>query len=248
MISLIPVADGQMTRTKLFIPDYSYTSEFLDLASFDEVCIVNVASPTSDQFHLYADFVGRLLKTCFLPVTLGGGVQSVEDVERLMDLGADRVLIGSACIDTPRLLESVAERWGSQAVIAGLALRRFDGTVFAVRSREPSVPALPARDLARGLHEVGAGEILINSVDRDGSLSGIDSLIVEEIVPDVRLPYVVTGGVGNWKHLAQAIEALGASGVATSNIYHLTSDSVGAAKQHLAERGVRVRALSVEGT
>lgn len=241
IVSLVPVIDGEMTRTKHFRADYAYTSQFLDLATFDEVTIVNVGASFDEQLPSFAGFVEGILRSCFLPVTLGGGVTSVDHVAQCMDLGADRVLVGSAAIDTPELIEAVAARWGSQAVVAGVSVARFDGRLHAVRSRQPDMPAVAPTDLIRSLQDRGAGEVLINSVERDGALTGLDAEAVREMLPHLRVPYVVTGGIGNWKHLVQAIEDLGASGAATSNIYHLTSESVAAAKRYLLQRGIQVR-------
>lgn len=241
VISLIPVAHGEMTRTKHFIPDYTYTNQFLDLTSFDEVSIINVGGGFDEEWWHYTRFVTDLLKSCFLPVTLGGGLVSIDQVAKCMDLGADRVLIGTAAITSTNFVEAVAERWGAQAVIVGLSVRRFDGELFVVSSRLPDQPSAPALDVAERLQRAGVGEFFINSVDRDGSLAGIDIDAAEQIASRFQVPFVVAGGVGNWRHIAQAIGDLGASGVATSNIYHLTSDSVNAAKDYLSERGIPVR-------
>lgn len=243
VISLIPVAHGEMTRTKHFIPDYAYTSQFLDLTSFDEASIINVGGGSDEEWRQYTRFVTDLLQSCFLPVTLGGGLASIDQVAECMDLGADRVLIGSAAITSTDFVEAVAERWGAQAVIVGLSVRRFDGELFVVSSRLPHEPSAPALDVAARLQRAGVGEFFINSVDRDGSLAGIDFDAAEQIASQFQVPFVVAGGVGNWKHIAQAIAELGANGVATSNIYHLTSDSVSAAKAYLMERGIPVRMI-----
>jgi len=156
-------------------------------------------------------------------------------------MGADRILVGSAAITNPHLIEQLATRWGSQAVIGSVSTRALAGDYFAVTSTSPSEPALPASKFVRMLQDSGAGEVLINSVDRDGSLSGLDLDAIWQVTSDLSVPYLVAGGVGNWEHIAKGILDLGASGVATSNIYHLTPTAIASAKQYLADRGIPVR-------
>ena len=240
--SLLPVAGGQLCRTKLFQPDYEYTNQFIDLQSFDEVAIVRV-DKTTDQTSqdLFDRFVQQLQPKCFLPMTLGGQIDTIDRAAQLFDLGADRIVVGSHALPSSRLVERLAQRWGSQAIVGSLAVRWQGDTLVASRSADPQGRAYDAREVVRTLQESGVGEILINSIDRDGSLHGFDTNAIALLAPMVSVPYLIAGGAGNWGHLLSGIRELGASGVLTSNIYHLTPESIAAAKEFLSANGVRVR-------
>jgi cyclase len=243
VVSLLPVSNGHLCRTKMFQPDYEYTDRFLDLRNFDEVMAVRV-DPIGDDpdSHLaFSRFIDGLRPNCFLPLTLGGHISSVSHASKLFDLGADRIVVGSAALRDRGLIGSLSARWGSQAVVAGVATRWLEGTLVAVDSRDPNTPVQGAAGVLRDFQESGAGEILINSVDRDGSLSGLDREGIASLLGDLAVPYLLAGGVGNWNHMREGIAQYHASGVVTSNIYHLTAESVSAAKRYLEEQGIAIR-------
>lgn len=243
LISAILIDEGRICRTKNFEADYFYTDAFLDFTSFDEIMLIDVTrQETSTSRRSFAVTVAKLLGQCFLPVTLGGHIRSADDAAELFHLGADRVVIGSSALSDPLVIRRTADAWGSQAVVAAVnAMTLTDGDYYAVAARSPKLPVSPLLDALRAFDGAGAGEILVNSVDRDGSLRGYDVLLASTVAASTTLPYVLAGGAGNWQHLAEGIAQLGASGVATSNIYHQTSQSILAAKRFLSDEGVRVR-------
>ena len=130
--------------------------------------------------------------------------------------------------------------------VGGISLKRFNGEPMAVRSDRTSVPEMTAREAVALVQELGVGEVLLNSVDRDGSLSGYDQEAFGEVLKEISVPTVLAGGAGNWGHLLWGIRSAGVAGVATSNIYHLTSGAILAAKAFLAENGVPVRSVQQE--
>lgn len=243
LISAILIDEGRICRTKNFEADYFYTDAFLDFTSFDEVMLIDVTrQETSTSRRSFALTVDKLLGQCFLPVTLGGHIRSAADAAEMFHLGADRVVIGSSALSDPLVIRRTADAWGSQAVVAAVnAMILTDGDYCAVTARSPQLPVSPLLDALRAFDRAGAGEVLVNSVDRDGSLRGYDALLASTVAASTALPYVLVGGAGNWKHLAEGIAQLGASGVATSNIYHQTSQSILAAKRFLNDQGVQVR-------
>jgi cyclase len=243
LISVILIDEGRICRTKTFETDYFYTDAFLDFTSFDEIMLIDVTRhETSTSRRAFSTTVEKLLEHCFLPVTLGGHVRSADEAAEMFRLGADRVVIGSSALDNPTVLRRTADAWGSQAVVAAVnAIGSIDGAYQAVSARSPDVPIAPLLEVLCTFEAAGAGEVLVNSVDRDGSLRGYDPMLAAVVATSIALPYVLVGGAGNWKHLAEGIAQLGASGVATSNIYHQTSQSIRAAKQFLNDQGVRVR-------
>lgn len=243
LISAILIDEGRICRTKNFEADYFYTDAFLDVTSFDEIMLIDVTrQETSASRRSFALTVDKLLGQCFLPVTLGGHIRSADDAAEMFHLGADRVVIGSSALSDPLVIRRTADAWGSQAVVAAVnAMILTDGGYCAVAARSPKIPVSPLLDVLCAFDGAGAGEILVNSVDRDGSLRGYDALLASMVAASTTLPYVLAGGAGNWKHLAEGIAQLGASGVATSNIYHQSSQSILAAKRFLNDKGVRVR-------
>ena len=243
IVALIPVEHGSVTRTKLFQPDYTYTNQFLDFQDFDEVVFLDVSrNSTFDLEGHFSTFVQGIYPRCFLPTVLGGGVRSEEEAARLFDLGADRVIVGSAAINDVALISQLAQRWGSQAVVVGVSyIDDGDCGLSVVTSSHPLRPARPAIPFIREVQDNGAGELVFNSVMKDGSLSGFDLRGVQRLARETHLPYLVAGGAGNWHHFREAFVSAGASGVITSNIYHLTSDSIVAAKKYLDESGIPVR-------
>lgn len=243
LISAILIDEGRICRTKNFETDYFYTDAFLDFTSFDEIMLIDVTrQKTATSSRAFSATVERLLGQCFLPVTMGGHIRNADDAAAMFRLGADRVVIGSSALADPLVLRRTADAWGSQAVVAAVnAIAITDGNYLTVSARSPDRPVSPLLDALRSFEGAGAGEVLVNSVHRDGSLRGYDPLLASTVAASTALPYVLVGGAGNWKHLAEGIAQLGASGVATSNIYHQTSQSILAAKQFLNDQGVRVR-------
>ena len=224
VIACLLLDDGQLCRTKKFAPDYRYTQEFVATEAVDEVFIVDVtkAGP-SGKFHAaakaYAD-------KCFVPITMGGWVATDQQIKNLMfDTGADKIVLGRAAAKLG-FIEGLAEKHGSQLIVAGVDRMIYpDGDLVGI-----------AADLGKR----GAGEIFLQSVERDGSLQGYDIQLLKAVNAAVDCPVVIGGGVGNWGHMAEAFEA-GASGCATSNIFHMTEGWMTAGKKSLQANGVPVR-------
>ena len=209
LISAILIDEGRICRTKNFEADYFYTDAFLDFTSFDEIMLIDVTrQETSASRRSFALTVDKLLGQCFLPVTLGGHIRSADDAAELFHLGADRVVIGSSALSDPLVIRRTADAWGSQAVVAAVnAMSLTDGDYCAVAARSPKLPASPLLDALRAFDRAGAGEILVNSVDRDGSLRGYDALLASTVAASTTLPYVLAGGR-----------------IRGSNVQHLPSD------------------------
>ncbi len=241
VISLIQVFGGELARTRRFEADYQYTEQFLDFHNFDEVIVICIDPPGSN-LDGFSAFVTQTLPGCFLPVTLGGGISSVADAQRMFDLGADRIVLGSILFSAPHVIEDVVNIWGSQAVVGSVAVTTAEGVLMAVPSRRTRELVCSAEVALQHLQSLGVGEILINSVDRDGSLEGLDGAAIGKLTRGITVPFILAGGIGNWGHMAEGIADLGAAGVATSNIYHLTPEAVSAAKEFLVSRNIPVRA------
>ena len=215
--------DGVLFRTKKFVPDYRYTQNYLSVDSVDEVFLVDITKTGPSAASLKA--MERYSDNCFAPVTMGGWVRSVDDVKKLFDIGADKVVIGRAGRENPGLLMKIAQKWGNQAVVLGLDVHGDDNqAVF----------------MAEKAHLAGAGEILLTDVERDGSLLGYNLDLLRRVACTSTVPVVISGGCGGWRHMKEAFDN-GADGCTTSVIHHFAETSLSAFKKALSSEGVPVR-------
>jgi cyclase len=241
LITVLTFNDGVLFRTKLFTPDYRYTANFVDAWSIDEIVLLDISRPERRNPEFFHGVVADFSRKCFVPLCVGGGVRSVEDVKRYLDLGADKVSVNTAALDDPGLITQAAQRFGSQCVVASIDARREEGGYRVYRNCGRERTEWRPDDLAERLEGLGAGEILLTSIDRDGSLEGYDNDLNASVVRRVSIPVVVCGGAGKWQDFADAIRIAGADAVATTNIYHFTETSIRSAKQYLTKQGLCVR-------
>lgn len=210
--------DGILTRTKQFRSDYRYTSRFVGQGAADEVFLIDVSS-TDRQGAAFWNGVAPYIDRCFCPITIGGGIESEFQIERAFKSGADKVLLGPS-----KWLGWIPKRWGAQAMTMGIS------------GDDPA----EAAKLAKTLEDQGAGEILLQSIKRDGSLGGYDLDLLRAVNEACGLPVVIGGGCGGWRHMQEGFGA-GASGCLTTVIHHFTDSQLSAMKGNLGNAGVLVR-------
>ena len=233
VISLLTFKDGVLHRTKKFRADYRYTLSQVDFWDADEAIILDITRGKRGSLQSVMD---QVTDKAFVPIACGGGVSSWEDARRLFEMGADKIVINTAALDRPEFITELSKKIGNQSVL--LSIDAKEGRVFADCGRRDTGRD-PVEWAKEGV-ERGAGEILITSMERDGSLSGYDLDLCGSVADAVSVPVVFAGGAGNWSHFEQGIKH-GASGVATSCIYHFTKNSLKSAKNYLSEKGLRVR-------
>ncbi|MHC8509140.1 MAG: imidazole glycerol phosphate synthase subunit HisF [Rhodospirillales bacterium] len=241
VVTVLTFNDGVLFRTKLFTPDYRYTHNFIDTWSVDEIIALDVTRPGEGARDNFWKVLGQLARSCFVPLTVGGGVRTVEDVRRAMAAGADKVAVNSGALERPELISEIASAYGRQCVVLSIdAAQKPEGgyTVMADFARRDT--GLDPADWAQRGEALGAGEILVTSVERDGSLEGYEEPLCRAVAEAVSAPVLILGGAGNWRHFEQGF-ALGAQAVCTQNIHHFTETAVASAKAYLAKRGVSVR-------
>ncbi len=216
-----------------------------EAAGADEVVILDVAAAAAGRATLL-DVVRRTAETLFVPLTVGGGIRELADVEAALLAGADKVSVNSAAVRRPALLGEAADRFGSQCVVASIDARREAGRyrVFTHGGRQAT--GLDAVDWARRCAELGAGEVLITSVDEDGRREGYDLELTGAVVRAVSVPVVASGGAGCADHLRDAFLVAGADAALVAGILHDGQTTVGALKRALAETGIPVRQAPAE--
>jgi cyclase len=220
-----------------------------DAEGADELVFLDITA-SADERDTMVDVVARTAEEVFIPFTVGGGVRGPEDARRLLRAGADKVALNTAAVAEPELVTAIAEEFGAQCVVVAIDARRRAGAdedrgweVFTHGGRTPT--GLDAPSWAVRCAELGAGEILLTSMDRDGTRDGFDLELTRIVADAVRVPVVASGGVGTLDHLVEGALAGGADAVLAASIFHLREYTVAEAKAHMAARGVPVRPATV---
>jgi cyclase len=207
----------------------------------DEVVFLDITA-SSDARDTMVDVARRTAEQVFIPFTVGGGVRAVDDARRLLRAGADKVAVNTAAIEQPALVAELAREFGAQCVVVAIDARRRQGGGFSVYTHGGRHPTeLDAVGWAAGCAERGAGEILLTSMDRDGTRDGFDLELTRAVVDAVDVPVIASGGVGTLEHLAEGALEGGADAVLAASIFHFGRHSVREAKAHLEARGLSVR-------
>lgn len=206
----------------------------------DELVLVDIIANKFDDdpdFESIAEFG----QDCFVPLTVGGGIKRIEQVQRLLRAGADKVLINTAAYSNPNLINQIANRHGVQCVVASIDVRsQYSGWTCYSHSGTNATDRQVV-DWARELEDRGAGEIMITSIERDGTMKGYDLSLIEAVASAVTIPVIASGGAGNYQHMIDAVTLAGASAVAAASIFHFTEQTPAGAKAALAAAGVNVR-------
>ena len=206
----------------------------------DELVLVDITLHDTDQnpdFESVTDF-GH---DCFVPLTVGGGITNIEQVRRLLRAGADKVAVNTAVYRTPALVNDIAARFGVQCVVVSVDVRAEDGGWRCYSNAGATPTGREVVEWARELEDRGAGEILITSVERDGTMEGYDLALIEAVASAVKIPVIASGGAGNYRHMVEAVKQAGASAVAAASIFHFTEQTPAGAKAALAEAGIPIR-------
>lgn len=212
-----------------------------NMREVDELVFLDITATREGREPDYA-LIDDLADECFMPLTVGGGVRSVEHVERLLKVGADKVAINSAAVDTPELITEAAGVFGSQCVVVSVDVLRHENGRLEVVTRSGTEPTgRDPMEFTRQAQERGAGEILLTSVDRDGTMTGYDIELTRAVSEAVTIPVIASGGAGTYAHMAEAILTGGASAVAAASIFHFTEQTPLEAKHYLRDRGIPVR-------
>ena len=206
----------------------------------DEICFLDITASNENRDIIY-DVVAKTSKKCFVPLTVGGGVRSVEDINKLLNCGADKVSINTAAVQNAKVVEDSSRKFGSQCIVVAIDAKRNDGgwEIFTHGGRNNT--GIDAIEFAKTMEDSGAGELLVTSMDRDGTQVGYDIDLMSNISSKVNIPVIASGGVGNLDHLVDGIKLGNASAVLAASIFHYGKHSVKEAKEYLDSRGIPVR-------
>jgi cyclase len=206
----------------------------------DEICFLDITASNENRNTIY-DVVERTSKKCFVPLTVGGGVRSVEDINKLLNCGADKVSINTAAVENPKIIEESSKKFGSQCIMVAIDAKKKNDKweIFTHGGRNNS--GINALEFAKKMENSGAGELLVTSMDRDGTQVGYDNELMSNITALVNIPVIASGGVGNLDHLVDGIKLGNASAVLAASIFHFGKHSVKEAKEYLASKGIPVR-------
>lgn len=206
----------------------------------DELVLLDIVAHLSSDDPDF-ESIAELGQDCFVPLTVGGGVTHIDQVQRLLRAGADKVSINTAAYARPNFINEIANRHGAQCVVASVDVRFKDGVWICFSHAGQHTTGRDVVAWVRELEDRGAGEILITSIDRDGTMQGYDLPLIETITETVKVPVIASGGAGNYQHMVEAVTQAGASAVAAASIFHFTEQTPAGAKQALAAAGVTVR-------
>jgi len=247
IIPCLDVKDGRVVKGINFLElrdagDPVEQAAAYDAQGADEICYLDISASPERRATL-VDVVARTADQVFAPLTVGGGVRSVADAERLLEAGADKIAMNTAAIRDPDLITRCAARFGTQAIVVAVDAKRRPGAgagyeVYSHGGRTPE--GLDALAWCRRIAELGGGEILLTSMDRDGTGQGYDTELVGAVAKLVSIPVIASGGVGELEHLASGLQA-GADAVLAASIFHFGQHTIGEAKAFLAARGLEIR-------
>jgi imidazole glycerol-phosphate synthase subunit HisF len=246
VIPCLDVKDGRTVKGINFVDlvdagDPVEQARLYDAEGADELTFLDITASSDNRATLY-DVVARTAEQCFMPLTVGGGIRSVEDIRRLLLAGADKTSINTAAVGRPELVREAAQNFGSQCIVVAIDAKQTapgQWGVFTHGGRRGT--GLDAVEWARRMASLGAGEILLTSRDRDGTRAGFDIPLTRAVADAVTIPVIASGGVGTLDHLVEGIRDGHASAVLAASIFHFGTYRIGAAKAHLAAAGIPVR-------
>ena len=246
VIPCLDVAEGRVGKGVNFVDlvdagDPVEQARLYDKAGADELCFLDITASHENRDTIY-DVVGRTAEQCFMPLTVGGGVRANDDVRKLLLAGADKVSINTAAVHTPEFVREAATKFGSQCIVVAIDAKSVADDKFEIFTHGGRKPTgIDAVEWAKRMAEYGAGEILLTSMDRDGTKKGFNIPLTRAVADAVPIPVIASGGVGTLQHMVEGIVDGHATAVLAASIFHFGTFTIGETKAYMAQAGVPIR-------
>ena len=250
VIPCLDVKDGRVVKGVNFVDlvdagDPVESAKAYDSAGADELCFLDITASSDNRDTIY-DVVARTAEHCFMPLTVGGGVRAIDDIRKLLLAGADKVSINTAAVKNPDFVRQAADKFGNQCIVVAIDAKRVSAAgeadrweIFTHGGREPT--GIDTVEFARKVVALGAGEILLTSMDRDGTKQGFDTALTRAVADAISVPVIASGGVGTLDHLVDGVREGHATAVLAASIFHFGTYTIRQAKEHMAGAGIAMR-------
>ncbi len=238
IIGLILINSGIVCRTRNFQSDYMYTDEFIDSKYFDEIICVDVSQERSEKSHrLFLNGIEKIMEHSQLPLAIGGGIRSIDDIRRYRKFGADRYVINQTEAESDSFVAEAIKEFGKSSIIS--SINHWGDLTFSNKATSKKVLQQRVSEIFNNR----GSELLLNSVERDGTLLGFDNTNAKSIANTYDLPLIISGGVGRWSHVLDTLQIENVDAVCTSNIYHLTTKTISTWRSEVKTKGGNVRTV-----
>jgi len=245
IIPCLDVKDGRVVKGINFV-DLKDAGDPVEQAKIysengaDEICFLDITASNENR-ETILNVVKRTSQNCFVPLTVGGGVRSLQDINKLLVSGADKVSINTAAVNNQNLIKESSKKFGSQCIVVAIDAKQINGSWEIYTHGGRTKTGIDALDFAKKMEDSGAGELLVTSMDRDGTQKGYDIKLISEIEKNVNIPIIASGGVGTLEHLYEGVKYGKASAVLAATIFHYGTYSIHEVKQYLDSKGIPVR-------
>jgi cyclase len=240
IIIVLTFQDGVLFRTKQFYPDYRYTDSFVGNKDADEIVLIDVSKNKKNR-NLFYKAIQRIAKSCFVPIVVGGHISTFDEISKLQDLGADRILVNSIIHIDEKLVMKITNYFGSQFVIGGIDCFSQDQKYLIFINHGKTQLKMTLKDCLKKFEKCKIGEILVQSIERDGSLRGFDNKLNHFVKKNTNIPVIACGGAGHWDHFVDAFNRSKIDGLCTNNIFHYSEKSLRLIKNTLLKNKIHVR-------